>query len=338
MWENKLIDVAALQPYAGSPGLNTASDALLALLAQQRATWPQLAQGVDALQKIETKTVALNAWPVTVQFNPARATSSLAKTDAASIAKRPCFLCATNQSPLQLGIRTGRFILLGNPFPIVPEHVTIVCENHEPQNLAGHLDAFVDLTRQLGDRFTTLYNGPQCGASAPDHMHFQASPRGLMPVERQLKQGYIFAESKAAADTSVQLITDTADAKNRSRCVISVSGSEPKAIADVARRILKALPTASNGSEPMVNVFANYEAGRWTIAIFPRAIHRPRRYFSEGPDQMLLSPGILDLGGLLITVRETDFQKANEKSVAEVYQEVILPPEICKTALNGSLS
>jgi hypothetical protein len=333
MWDKKFIDIERLRPFAARRDLSTLGDQCLALLGQQRAAWPRLAEGVESLSRVETKRVALNAWPVTVQFNPGRAVSSLAKVDAASIAGRPCFLCAANSPPEQEGLRAGAYILLTNPAPIVAGHLTVVHEQHLPQGIERNLDAFLDLSRRLGDDWTLFYNGPRCGASAPDHQHFQAAPAGQMPIERSLGAGECVSEVKRPRGTCVQLLTDARDEAVHTRCVFSVTGSDAGEVAGAIRSIVAALRRNEEDAEPLLNLLCRYDGGEWAASLFPRAAHRPQCYFAEGAGRMLFSPGVMDMAGLAITVRAEDFQRAGPDVLAGVYREVSCSMSQCRTVM-----
>jgi len=322
MWDSKLIDIERLRPFAADADLSTLGGRCLALLGQQQAAWPRLAQGVASLARVETKRVDLNAWPVIVQFNPGRAASSLAKVDAASIAKRPCFLCAANSPPEQEGLRAGRYILLTNPAPIVPGHLTVVHEEHVSQGIEAGLDAFLDLSRELGDGWTMFYNGPRCGASAPDHQHFQAAPSGRVPIESHLDAGKCVAEARRPRGARVRLLIDADDERDWTRCVFAVAGSDADEVAGAIRSIVAGLRGGRGEDEPLLNLLCRYEGGQWAAVLFPRAVHRPRCYFLEDEGRMLFSPGVMDMAGLLITVRAEDFRRADRAVLAAVYREV----------------
>lgn len=331
-WSHKLVEPSALRPFAAADGPPGLSEQCLALLAQQRTAWARLAQGVRSLEAVESRTVDLHAWPVTAQFNPGRAASSLAKVDAATIARRPCFLCPSNSPPEQVGLRAGAFILLANPAPIVAGHMTVVHEHHAPQALEPHLDAMLQLARDLGRGWTLFYNGPACGASAPDHMHFQAAFAGQTPIERCLGHGTRLAESARPGGTRILLMADAA-ASQCTRCVFVIRGGAAASVEAAIRALLTELPRAEGAGEPLLNVLCRWDGGEWVAVVFPRAAHRPRCYFAEGGEQLLLSPGVMDMAGLLITVRPEDFQRADRGTLAAVYREVTLEPATCRAAL-----
>jgi hypothetical protein len=312
----------------------TLAEQCRALLEEQRSVWPRLAQGCDALGRVETRIVELNAWPVTVQFNPARAASSLAKVDAASIAQRPCFLCVRNSPAEQRGLLLGDYVFLANPMPIVPGHLTVAHVRHVPQSYLDHLDEFLFCCRELDEGYTLYYNGPQCGASAPDHMHWQAAPSGSTPIERCLDRGVFSAEVDLAEGTRVSFRADANDDLERTRLLLIIRGRHEPEVARAVRAIVAGLPRREAAAEPLINVFASYRDGLWTVAMYPRAVHRPACFFAEEPARMLLSPGIMDMAGLLITVRREDFDRADRSVLAAIYREVTCSPEQCLAALS----
>ena len=156
------------------------------LLQQQKGAWELLRNGYNTLQTVRTKAFDFDGFHVKVQFNPGRMISTTAKVDAQSIRERRCFLCVENLPPAQRGIACdGEYLVLCNPFPIFPEHFTIAFLRHTPQRIRGSFGAFLDLTRQLGSRDLVFYNGPKCGASAPDHLHFQAGDKSFLPMDTE---------------------------------------------------------------------------------------------------------------------------------------------------------
>ncbi len=335
MWDKKIIDVERLRPFALGGDLHSLSDRCRALLAQQQAAWPRLAQGVAMLDQVRRKTVALNAWPVEVQYNPGRAASSLANTHASAIASRPCFLCAANSPPEQEGLRHGAWVLLVNPAPIVPGHLTVVHEGHVPQEIGPRLGECLGLAEELGPAWTIFYNGPRAGASAPDHMHFQAAPAGRVPMEQRLEDGVVLAEVVLTRTTHVRLLADSDDPARRSRCVISVTGGDLAEVEDALRGAISRLPRAESQSEPMLNLLVRYADDRWAAMVFPRAAHRPACYFADGEARILLSPGVMDMAGLVITVRPEDFDRTDANVLAGVFREVGLGSDECRAVLRG---
>ena len=159
------------------------SERVMALLDHQRKHWPMLVEGYESLKTVETRSFEFDGFVMTVQCNPGRIVSSSAKVDDRSIRERRCFLCMDNLPSEQRGVDYGDYILLCNPFPIFRDHLTIAHMRHIPQRIRGAFGPMLDLAGELGERFTLFYNGPRCGASAPDHLHFQAGERGFMPMD-----------------------------------------------------------------------------------------------------------------------------------------------------------
>lgn len=300
--------------------------------------WPRLAAGMAALEHVQSREVRLNAWPVTVQFNPARAASSLAKVDAVSVARRRCFLCPGELDAEERGVRAGGYVLLGNPMPIVGGHLTVPHESHAPQELGPHVESMLALAEQLSGEFSVLYNGPQCGASAPDHMHLQAAPRTSVPIEQVLDRGTTTLERTAPGGVSIRVVCDAASAADATRRVIVVSGGERQAVTSAIRAVLAGLPVPSDGGEPPINVMVWHDAGAFTALVIPRGAHRPRCYFESGAAQMLFSPGVMDMAGILITVRREDFERTDATVLVRVYREVGASEATCRGAVEAAAS
>lgn len=290
------------------------------LLARQLATWETARHSYEALTGVRVKELNVRGVPYKVQFNPARIVSSGAKVDAKSIRERRCFLCAANRPAEQEGIPfLGHYELLVNPFPIFPRHLTIPETEHVPQLIGHRFADMLELARELTD-FTIFYNGPRCGASAPDHAHFQAGNRGFMPIEADWRTriGETVVQTECATLYSLDdaprttLVIDTDDADEACRFF---------------QTIYHALPVPEGDQEPMMNILALYESSRWTIFVFPRAKHRPACYTAEGDARLLSSPASVDLGGVFITPVEQDFLKITSDDVAQILSEVCLSPE-----------
>lgn len=156
-----------------------------AFITAQRAEWPLAARNFDALDGVEVRSIAMPGMDIKVQFNPARIVSSGAKVDARSLAERPCFLCGKNRPAEQRGIDWRGYTVLVNPFPIFPRHLTIPAVGHTPQRIQGRVADMLALAAELPG-YTVFYNGPRCGASAPDHMHFQAGNSDFLPIWQRL--------------------------------------------------------------------------------------------------------------------------------------------------------
>lgn len=287
------------------------------LLTDQLATWETARNNYAALSGVRVKELNVNGTPYKVQFNPARIVSSGAKVDAKSISERKCFLCPANLPPMQKGIPFGgHYNILVNPFPIFPRHLTIPETEHVPQRIASRFPDMLDLARALTD-YTVFYNGPRCGASAPDHAHFQAGNKGFMPIEKKWRT----QTAGKMTDYGKAVLWQLDDAPRTTLVIESSSREDAIALFDIIYRSLEVKP---GEEEPMLNVLAQYEAGHWTIFIFPRAKHRPTCYTAEGEARLLSSPASVDLGGVFITPVEKDFQKITAEDVAQILGEVCL--------------
>ncbi|WP_439645454.1 DUF4922 domain-containing protein [Geofilum rubicundum] len=289
------------------------------LIQQQITQWPLAAKNLAALDQVQTRTLVLSPGETfTIQYNPGRITSSTAKTDSQSIGQRPCFLCAKNRPAEQPGLPfKAAYEILVNPFPIFPRHLTIVEQQHLPQRIHGRMTDMLELARELSD-FIVFYNGPKCGASAPDHFHFQAGQKGLMPIEEEwshLEKQLIFNDTEVLVEAAVHY----------SRKCLVVEGQHPESMVHWMEKIIGCLPANhEEKEEPLLNLLAGYEAGLWRIYLFPRGAHRPRQFFSSGAGQLLLSPASVDFGGLLITPREEDFDKLDTDTIRDIFKQVSL--------------
>jgi hypothetical protein len=279
------------------------------LFAQQRATWPTLREGEASLQHLKRKLLAVGDDSIIVQMNPARRRSTLANTDAKVIAARACFLCPENMPPEERGVAFENLVLLPNPFPILLLHCTIADREHRPQQLRGRVATFLHLAQEIGPDMAALYNGPRCGASAPDHFHLQAARANEIPILAQLST---ISESRAAAAYS-----------SFSRNMLVIRGKDAAEVADHIQQCINALQQieASTG-EPMFNLLAHFAAGRYTIVLFPRAAHRPACYFAAGPDQLLISPAVLEMSGLLVATEPDHFARVDERVARAIYEDV----------------
>lgn len=266
------------------------------LFVEQKQNWPQLDSAVKQLGNISTKEFN---WgddnKVVIQFNPARVVSAAAKVDAASIEERPCFLCEKNRPDVQKGIEfLDKYIILANPFPILDNHLTIALHSHVPQRIRKKIGDILSLAEQLPD-YIIFYNGPKCGASAPDHFHMQAGLKSDI-----LMQGY-----------------------NELRTCLIIEGDTKEDVEsdfeDVYHYLSKRQP---DEDEPMMNIIAFVDQGKYVLHIFPRKAHRPGQYHDSGKRQLMISPGAIDMAGLIITVREEDFNKIRKEDIEDIYSQV----------------
>lgn len=281
----------------------------------QLKDWPMAASNFEALKGVEVKELTVDGMPVKVQFNPARAVSSGAKVDAASIKARKCFLCTENRPSEQRGIEWGDYIILINPFPIFPRHLTIPT-HHTDQLIEGRIKDMLRLADEL-DGYTVFYNGPKCGASAPDHMHFQAGNSDFLTLADTLKK----AEKKkiASEGDSTLFAVDSLPLK-----VFVIDAATPEEGSALFEKLYNAMPVKDGESEPMMNILCWREGAVTRLVVVPRKRHRPSFYGTESSDAMMLSPASVDMGGVFITPRREDFDRLDEGIVRKVFDELCL--------------
>lgn len=293
-------------------------------IQSQLSQWDTARHNYAALSGVKVKEINLNGTRYKVQFNPARIVSSGAKVDAKAISQRRCFLCAANRPEVQEGITWGgHYDILVNPFPIFPLHLTIPEREHLPQSILGRIGDMMNLAAELTD-FTLFYNGPKCGASAPDHAHFQAGSRGFMPIEEQIRSltGTLLDRQ---GEATLSLLDDAP------RTTLLIRTRRLDEGVTLFHRLYHRLPLQTDDTEPMMNVLALHDAAEgWSLCIFPRRKHRPNCYFAQGTDRLLSSPASVDLGGVFILPIEEDFNRINAALLERILEEVCLPYEEAK--------
>jgi hypothetical protein len=299
---------------------NTLAGKAHALLEQQKGVWELLRNGYDTLRTVRTRAFDFDGFQIKVQFNPGRLTSTVAKVDAASIKVRKCFLCTENLPPAQRGIPCdGEYLVLCNPFPIFPEHFTISSVRHTPQLIRDSFAALLQLTRDLGSRYTVFYNGPRCGASAPDHLHFQAGNRSHLPIDAE----YDLVKEKLGSRLVRSGVLRAYAFEDYLRRHVAFESPDATLLQRAFGALYEVLQDGGPaGEEPMMNILGFYTNGEWRIHVFPRAKHRPAFYFKEGDEKLLISPAAVELGGICTTPREQDFERVTREHIMEMYYEV----------------
>ena len=281
---------------------------------RQLEKWDDARHRFRDLKHVETKKLSEE---VRLQFNPARIVSTGAKIDKKTLGERPCFLCDKNRPKEQMSQQIDeRFHLLVNPFPILPVHFTIPARKHQPQAIYknyGEMHRFLSLHSEL----MVFYNGPKCGASAPDHLHFQAGTSGILPLQANWQR-----LSRNLTDI-ISLNDEEKIAVVRDFIVpafVIISKSE-ESDETLFHRLYKSMPMRGDETEPMMNIIAWRKEDEYISVVIPREKHRPEAYFAEGDAQVMVSPGALDMSGLIITPREEDFHKLTEESATTILQE-----------------
>ena len=282
-------------------------DEVEALFERQARAWPQLAKGIDGLARAHTRAARIDWFDVFIRHIPHRVASTTAPVDRESVAKRPCFLCAGNLPPEEEGLPfDDNFTIYCNPFPIVDRHLTIAHREHRLQRIANQFGNMLDLAAALAGYFV-VYNGPECGASAPDHMHFQAGSRRLFPIEKD-----------TAGLNSVTV-------PNYGRKVFLLRGRERSALIDRMDRAIDLLAEATGKRpEPMVNIAVFHDREEWVAYLFPRGKHRPE-VFHTG--ELTVSPASIDLCGIFVVPLLHDFERITGDAIAAIFREVTLPDD-----------
>ena len=304
-------------------------------IKDQLSVWPLAAREYRLLKAAKTKSLNVGGLDVTIQLNPSRKVSSEAALDPVSIASRPCFLCPENRPSEQYDIdfegRKGRkYRITLNPFPIFPGHLVISSKQHIPQSIWHRFQDMLDFVG-LNRDYVCFYNGPKCGASAPDHLHFQGCPKGLMPLERRV-DALLDSDNKS----SLEYLSSVKEARlyhldEYARGIYVLEATTPKSITKLFYRLLDCAPVMEEDSEPRMNIIS-WCSGRdsfRSIVIF-REKHRSRHYYSEGSDHLYMSPGCADMGGVFVTTREEDFSKLDSSLLNEVVDEVTISEEADK--------
>ncbi|MDE6040744.1 MAG: DUF4922 domain-containing protein [Muribaculaceae bacterium] len=293
-----------------SPEVNT-------FIAEQIAEWPQAAGNFEALKDVKVKDLDVDGMHIKVQFNPARMVSSAAKVDAASLKARKCFLCEANRPEVQRGISWGdKYTVLINPFPIFPRHLTIPDDSHTDQLIDGRIADMMRLAAEL-DEYTVFYNGPRCGASAPDHMHFQAGNSDFLTIGPALEDAR--HDVIATEGQSTLAMVNTLPLK-----VFVIDAATPEEGQKLFSRLYAAIPVPEGEKEPMMNLLCYATPTGTRLVVIPRKRHRPSFYGTEGDDCMLISPASVDMGGVFITPRPQDFDRFDADVARRIFDELCL--------------
>lgn len=281
---------------------------------RQLEVWTDARHRFRDLKHVETRQFSDQ---LKLQWNPARIVSTGVKIDKKTLGERPCFLCDKNRPKDQMSKQIDeKFHLLVNPFPILPVHFTIPARKHQPQLIYknyGEMHRFISLHSDL----MVFYNGPKCGASAPDHLHFQAGTNGILPLQTNWQR-----LSRNLTDiislNDEEKISVVRDFIVPAFVIISKSAESDEAL---FRRLYKAMPQRGDETEPMMNIISWRKGEEFISVVIPREKHRPEAYFAEGDAQFVVSPGALDMSGLIITPREEDFRKLTEEKALSLLQE-----------------
>lgn len=294
------------------------------LFQQQMLDWPLVRARYAALESAELREVSLGDSLVILQHNPERLRSSAARIDAVSLASRPCFLCDDNQPPEQKTILwgDGKYKIQVNPYPIFPKHFTIAATKHVSQSICepSRVDDLLKLAYDLPD-YVLFYNGAKCGASAPDHFHFQSGTRKVLPLCAELTSPLQWSEESLLESCADGFIGFN---QRLGRFMFMIKAVEPVLAELYFARLQVAMMQAMGiKEEPMQNLLCWYEDGEYYLVVFPRLKHRPSCY-GEGEGKYLLSPASVDMGGLWAVPVKSDFDRLDSSTIEKIYNDVCL--------------
>jgi Domain of unknown function (DUF4922) len=316
-WERRLVSDDELSSFLSRQTALDFNSRVRALITQQQKTWALLRDAIAGLDEVEYKMFTIKDSHVLAQFNPNRIVSTTANIEEDTIKQRPCFLCIENLPQEERGISFGdKLIVLCNPFPVLRDHLVITAREHVPQIIDGNLGLLLDLARELGDEWFALYNGPKCGASAPDHLHFQACSSEVLPIIREIDSW----------DRRTILKTDEIESFTLRSYRINVMvarGEKREVLLSCLDGMIKRLAELTGTpEEPMINLIVTFDGGRWTVTLFPRSKHRASSYYAEDESKLTVSPAAIDLSGVLVVPRADHFARISADDIEKIFAEV----------------
>ena len=315
--------------------LNSQLTSLDRFFDRQLRLWPDALQRYRDLDLVTTRVLSLtgdhlSAFDFEVQFNPARIVSTGATISREAVKARPCFLCRAQRPQEQLTkVQDRDFEMLLNPYPILPMHFTIPTRRHQPQQIRGMYGEMIQLLKQYPD-LMVFYNGPYCGASAPDHAHLQAGTSGVLPLQKEWQRlsRNLTEVARRNEDASISVIEDYPCA------ALAIRANSRRSSERMFATLYHALSKTKDQSEPMMNIVAWYADGEYVSVVFPRQKHRPDCYYKTGSEQFLVSPGALDMSGLFITPRREDFERITPEVAHAILKECALSDEEFSALIN----
>lgn len=303
------------------------TDELTKFIQDQLSVWPLASANFRALKTADVKELTVGGIPAKAQHNPCRIGSTTAVADKAAIAARPCFLCVPNRPKEQFHIkfdgRKGRrYNVQVNPFPIFPAHLVIARDQHVPQSVWHNFVDMMDFARKYPD-FLVFYNGPDSGASAPDHMHYQAIPTGLLPLQSAIDSWLDEGQEPLATGQDAKLY----HFPHFCRGVYALRSDTPKSLAKLFYRLVDCCPIIGDEPEPRLNLFAYCYKEEYRCFVVLRGAVRSHHYFSDGPDHLTMSPGAADMAGMFVCPLKADYDKLTGPLLEEIMDEVCISPE-----------
>ena len=304
---------------------NWYSEQVQLLIKDQKESWPLFAKNYLALQKVETRTINIDSFSIKLQYNPERLISSIADIEPIAVAQRKCFLCEENLYEHQNGITYKEdYLILSNPFPIFPEHFTLAKRKHIPQSIFHNFEMMLEAAKDFSSIYSLYYNGPHCGASAPDHMHFQAGTKNYTVTEDEYSKIISLHTKQIYCSESVEVRF----IENYLRYLICFEGRNKAELVRLFKKFYMIYEKITdNNKEPMMNIACSYTDNFWRVFLFPRGVHRPKQYYERGDKQIIISPAYVDMCGLLILPRKEDFEKISKEDVVSIFNQITIDKE-----------
>lgn len=290
----------------------------------QLSVWPAVAAKYRSLKSTRTRTLPFGGILVTLQSNPGRL----------PVFDHGCPLCEENymehQHTLPFEGRKGRkYNILVNRAPIFPNHLVITRDIHAPQTIWHRFPDMLDLA-QLLEGYIVFYNSPKSGTSVPGHAHFQACPKGYMPLERAAER--LLRAVAAANDTrsvpgmseELEFVASVRDAqlfhyKKFHRGIFMLRATTPKSMAKMFYRLLDCLNLLAEDSEPRFNALAYCSEGEYRAVVMLRS--------ASMPADVPILPGTAEMAGFVVVPQPEVFDSLNQDSLTELYNTVTLSEE-----------
>lgn len=295
---------------------------------EQLKNWELASNNYNKLSSSLERKIEFNGFTFKILFNEGRKISSSAKVDKETIANRKCFLCRNNLPGEQKAILFDeKYFILLNPFPVTDDHYTIAQKDHLPQLIINSFSDLLQLSRSFGDKFAVIYNGPKCGASAPDHLHFQALPVIKLPLFKDVNHlTSKYGETVSSGKSKISFIDDGL------RRFFYLESDNKSEVENVFNMIIEYhAKQIKNEPEPMINIAVSYSKDSWKLILFFRGKHRPELFFKTGDERMLISPAAIDYSGLVITPVKKDFEQVNKSILKEIFNETSLNKQSFQT-------
>jgi hypothetical protein len=339
-WDEKIISERDLRAYQDEDADQSLEARVAALIDQQRDTWAPFGEGCAAFAQMESKRVRVEESEVIIQHNPHRIRSTAASVDKASLEHRECFLCPENLPTEEKGIACGDdLVILCNPFPVLDRHLSIVHRKHLPQQIERNVEVLLSLAHDLGSSYFVLYNGPECGASAPDHLHFQACSRDVLPIAENLYEDEpVMVEDCSFCEDTARNTFELFTLGGCGRSVVVFRGGNRDEVAVWVYKVINELAAQTDKSEPLINIICTYDPKLWTVYLFPRAKHRPACFYAEGEQQLVVSPGAIDMAGVVVVPEREHFDRIDGRRIAAIFSEVSLRSEIVNDLIDAICS